>query len=153
MTWLHYTSTEITNIKTYFDQRNTISKPNGLWCSYNDEWMEWCTDNGFFTFDPNNHYLYEVKLKPDANILMIDSFVKYICLGNYKDPNKYLQNIANWNMLKDEYDGIAFLNYQKIKSDMLNLGTVDILILSLDVSSCCIWNPVYELVLINHIKN
>jgi hypothetical protein len=35
---------------------------------------------------------------------------------------------------------------------MLNLGTVDILILGLDVSSCWIWNPVYELVLLLVIK-
>jgi hypothetical protein len=156
MTWLHYTSTEITKIQTQFDQHRTLHKPDGLWCSYNDEWLKWCTHNCYYPFDPNNHYLYKVKLNKTANILIIDSFDKYMSFKCYKDPNvsKYFtQNISNWRMIKNDYDGIAFLNYDQINIDMYESGIKDKLILALDVNSCCIWNPVYELVLLKTINN
>lgn len=49
MRWLYYTSNKIEQIKTDFEQ-NWI-KPKGMWGSYNDEWINWCDENGFATFD------------------------------------------------------------------------------------------------------
>lgn len=151
MTWLHYTSTKIETIQTEFTQYIHMHKPNGLWCSYNNEWMEWCNDSGFYTFDLNNYYLYEAKINDNAKILTIDSYAKYIDNGldKYKiasfDGKKF-----DFNKLKVDYDGIAFLNYQQIKLDMYRHKVIDLLLCTLDVNSCCIWNPVYELNLLQH---
>lgn len=147
--WLHYTSTELKTIRTEIKQKNAIFKPNGLWCSLDDEWINWCNDAGFFTFDTNNYYLYEIAFNPDAKILTIDSFEKYMNLDRYKIIKAGMVHI-DWEKVKNDYDGVEFLNYQQIKSDMLNSKTIDILILSLDVSSCCIWNHVYKLNLVKY---
>jgi hypothetical protein len=151
MTWLHYTSVKIKYIKSDFDQQHYF-KPNGLWCSYGDEWLKWHESEKVFTFDPNNYYLYEIAFNPDAKILTIDSFKKYMNLDKYKNTINGM-DCLDWNKIKIDYDGVAFLNYQRIKMDMLNSKTIDILILSLDVSSCCIWNHVYKLNLVKHFVN
>lgn len=148
--WLHYTSKELQTIKTNFHQQNYTGKPNGLWCSYNDEWMEWCTEAGFFTFSPNKYYLYEIKLHTNAKILTIDSFKKYMSLDKYITIIDEETKI-DWNKVKDDYDGVAFLNYQQIKTDMYHSKIFDIMICILDISCCCIWNPVYDLQLLQHV--
>jgi len=148
MTWFHVTTNKIKYIKTNFDQSVNI-KPNGLWCSYKDEWIKWCKNEGFSTFDTDNYYLYELVFNPEAKILTIDSLEKYMSLEKYRVV-KHNLNIFDWNKIKIDYDGVAFLNYHKIKSDMLRTKKIDSLILSLDINSCCVWNHVYKLNFVKH---
>jgi hypothetical protein len=140
--WLHYTSNKIEVIKNIFNQFDYI-KPSGLWGSYNDEWLKWCHNNGIATFDTDNYYLYEIKLKQHANILIIDSFDTYLTLLGYG-------KMLDWNKVKNDYDGVAFLNYPQIKKDMFNKNLMDTMICALDINCCCIWNHVYDLILIEH---
>jgi hypothetical protein len=129
-----------------------VLQENQVGCggSYNDEWMEWCTGAGFFTFNAQNYYLYEIKLNTNAKILTIDSFDKYMSLDKYitiiEDETK-----IDWNKVKLDYDGVSFLNYQQIKKQMYNSKIFDIMLCVLDISCCCIWNPVYNLELLEHI--
>jgi hypothetical protein len=74
MTWYHYTSTKIKYIKTNFEQLEFTTKPNGLWCSYNDEWLKFCIREHFTLFNTNNYYLYEIEFNPDAKILHPGTF-------------------------------------------------------------------------------
>lgn len=131
MRWLHYTSNKIEEIKTDFKQN--WYKPKGIWGSYNDEWINWCNENGFATFDTSNYYLYEIKIKPEAKILIIDSLKRYLEVLGYGDK-------LDWNKVSKDYDGVIFLNYQEIKKDMYKSNLFDTLICTLDISCCCIWN-------------
>ena len=151
--WLHYTSIELKTIRTEITQNNAIVKPNGLWCSYNDEWLEWCSDSEFYTFNPDNYYLYEITIKPDAKILTIDSFDKYNKLEKYKNikGNDNYETVLDWKKIKNDFDGIEFLNYHQIKMDMFQSKIFDLTISTLDVSCCCIWNPVYSIELLDHV--
>lgn len=152
--WLHYTSTKLEKIKTDFIQQKFF-KPTGLWGSYNNEWMEWCTDSGFSTFDTNNYFLYEITLKDDARILTVDSFDKYMrSFEQYFIFDKELdRRWIDWDKVKIDYDGVAFLNYHQIKLDMFKARQLDVLICALDVSCCCLWNHVYDVKLLDHVIN
>lgn len=143
MTWLHYTDIELKSIKPKFKQEHF--KPRGLWCSYNTEWLDWCIDNGFSTFDTDNYYLYEIKINVSAKILKIDSYETYEKILGYGDK-------LNWEKVTKDYDGIEILNYQEIKSYMREKGIFDTFIYSLDCSCCCIWNPVFSFTQIKKIE-
>jgi hypothetical protein len=145
MVWLHYTSNKINSVKTDFVQAHPI-KPCGLWCSYGNEWFNWCKDNGFYTFDSDNYYLYEITLNSNIKLLTVSSFDEYTKILGYG------KNL-DWDKVKNDYDGVAFLNYQEIKKDMVKNNVFDTLIYSLDISCCCIWNPVYDIKCIDHITD
>jgi len=133
MKLLHYTSNKIEKLKKS-DKINHF-KPTGLWLSVNDEWSMWCEDNQFYTYDNSNYWLYEYSIDKSANIIILQNVNDV-----YNFTNKYYNNYRiNWNEVYKNYDGIGFLNYQKIKSK------IDVTIelswyYSIDINCYCIWN-------------
>lgn len=102
-------------------------KPNGLWLSIDDEWLRFCESNGFSTFDTSSYYVYEFEIKDWSNIYIIDSV---------ENPLLY-KNHVDWNDLSSRYDGIAFLEYNRVKRDLTGGG---LWFYGIDVSSICVWN-------------
>ncbi len=59
MTWYHYSSCEDIQLKNVKQIKNSAGKPCGFWLSYNDEWLNWCKDQEFYTFNRDSYYIYE----------------------------------------------------------------------------------------------
>jgi hypothetical protein len=131
--YLHYTSNKIDRYQTHYTQHPDTLKPIGMWGSWNTEWRDWCNENEFSTFDLNNYYTIQMKIKDFSKILVIDSLDTYLNLLGYC-------NKLNWKKVAKKYDGVVVKNYNKIKSDLHKTGLLDTFLYSLDVNCCCIWN-------------
>lgn len=89
-------------------------KPVGLWVSVDGDcgWREWC-ENERFNLESLKH-VSEVTLKPDANVLLIDSPEKLLAFNarfRREDDNLAIRNIA-WGKVKALYDGLIIAPYQ-----------------------------------------
>ena len=163
MTWLHYSNNPDLQItKHYNKQLLTSMKPNGFWLSYNDEWLEWCKDEGFWTFGPNEYYVYEFEFKPTAKILTIQSIddlrdfiINYNLLDlkkinelSEKDIYEKMLNgggVIDWRRVIAKYDIIAFINYASMKTALYRkIGEIPfplvVWFMTIDVSSACVFN-------------
>lgn len=167
MTWYHYSSNSL-NEKLYNvnKQKNMNGKPCGFWLSYNNEWLEWCKSQEFYTYNPDNYYRYEYSLDK-LNLYKISSIEELRAFQDkYAGQDKYTAKI-DWAKVATEYDGIIFLNYSKIKNDLTSNFSMEMLYSALncmdindmesqikmkksyfdymwftliDISCACIWN-------------
>jgi hypothetical protein len=143
MNFLHYTTNPISKLKsTSFTSSQFIGKPIGLWLSVGDDWLKWCENNGFYTFNKNNYHVYDFFIQDTSKLCVIysrdalfDFVKKYEC--EFVDTATGI----DWKRVYTDYDGIAFYNYFNIK---LSLPLKDIYRMTwfygIDVSSVCVWN-------------
>ena len=132
-------------------------KPNGLWFSYGNEWIEWCN-----TYCPQmirGNYLYNLEID-DTDILKIKSFedlkdlhdnygysmLKAMAERTNDTEAMFPENVlskktmVDWQKLTKDYKGIEFIDYHAIKVE----SVFDIIAYawfnSVDVSGGCIWD-------------
>jgi hypothetical protein len=137
MRLLHYSAKPFTfdpNL-TYQDERPRDHKPVGFWLSVPGEadWKDWCEGESF-NLEGLKH-VYEVTLKPDANVLVVDTLEKldaFHTLYALKDPFEY--RAVDWSVLKRIHDGIIIAPYQYERR--LTLGWY----YTWDCASGVIWN-------------
>lgn len=114
-------------------------KPRGLYLSVDDAWMKWCTEEDFF--HRLYQWVYEFEINVNANILKIQT------LKELKEfDTKYKKVISpkfymiDWELVKEQYSGIAFLNYQKIKRELIRNFFQFTWYFGLDVDCYVIWD-------------
>lgn len=125
--WYHYTDKPFQEAQREYNKDGC--KPDGLWLSYNDEWLKYCIEEGFHTDDDS--YCYEVTL--DGNFITIETVQQYIEFNT-----KYKPRYMGWSKVKAEYDGIKILNYKDIKGN-IPLIPDNTWFYGLDVSCACVW--------------
>lgn len=135
----HYSDRPVVLDRThrYHSSIRRFDKPLGFWVSVKGEydWPEFCDSEGF-----KHERLaveHEVRLAPQANILLIDSPGKMLSFsqeyGMQVFPSEK-RNSIEWERLYAEYDGIIIAPYQwQFRHSM-------IWYYSWDVASGCIWN-------------
>lgn len=171
--WKHFSNDKalkLTN-KYMVNRKMFVNKPNGFWLSYNDAWLEWCENAEFFTFGPEHYFVHYFNIDYERDkILTISTFdelinftEKYSCISkdltDSLDGINYVKWHIDWEKVAEQFNGIAFLNYNEIKSLIRRGLTRDILIerkmidintkfyeaiftwyLIIDCSSACIFN-------------
>lgn len=136
MVYKHWSNTPIVELYDVREQM-TVFKPQGLWLSYEDEWIEWCKEHGF---SMGTKYEYEVILTKEHGLYEITSL----------DDLKRLNNVyTSWDAVAKVYNGVLVKNYQKIRHQVLlgidwvskndQLGYM--WFLGLDINCACIWRP------------
>ena len=149
MTWYHLSKksiSEIYDVNCNRQSKTNKLKPSGFWLSKNSAWEEWINDNFESLSSWDYKYKYKVTFKKNINVLKISTFAdlenftqKYGI--EYEKTGEYFS--ADWKKICEEYDGIFFENYEKIRGYLWDNNLTDIYIwyLSLDVSSACIFRP------------
>ena len=87
-------------------------KPRGLWLSVqgDDDWRAWCEGENW-GLERMKHAV-EVTLKPDANILVIDTLKKLDAFNTlYGGDDLSCRSIA-WHKVKALHDGVIIAPYQ-----------------------------------------
>jgi hypothetical protein len=133
MKLLHYTSKPLSKLNDMKYLNRFGCKPNGFWLSIDDEWLQFCEANGFSTFASGEScYVYEFEIKDWSNIYIVDSIDNPLLYKNHVD----------WKDLSSRYDGIAFLEYTKVKQGLTEEGRCCecLWFYGIDVSSICVWN-------------
>lgn len=89
-------------------------KPHGLWLSVegDDDWKSWCEGENW-RLDGLTH-AYEVALKPDANVLVIDSLAKLDAFNTlYGTPEVYPRYPGiSWEKVMAMHDGLIIAPYR-----------------------------------------
>ena len=139
----HLSYNKIEKIKNS-EQKNTVFKPNGLWYSIGNKWVEWMEMEDFgkiccylYVIEPTE---YTTLNKPDKNkVLLIDTIDKVIQFSKkYKKQNNYEHVLINWKEVAKDFGGIefnpyfSFVDHKKLKNILWYT--------TLDVPSGCIWN-------------
>lgn len=121
--------------------RREYHKPVGFWVSEEsngDGWRDWCTSEDFGP----GELAYDVELRPDANIRLVDTIEKLDALtdefgiqDNYM-PSRYISKM-DWPRFVALYDGILIVPYFWER----RLADHSSWYYSRDCASGCIWNP------------
>jgi hypothetical protein len=111
-------------------------KPTGLWVSADDEWKQWCEAEGF-ALESLKH-VHEIILTEYAELMYIDTSEKLLEFHHkYTKKNPYDDDVIDWNVVTEEFDGILIAPYQW--KHRLN-GPASKWYYPWDVASGCIWN-------------
>jgi hypothetical protein len=124
MTWYHYSSDRNIRLKNVEHTKNIAGKPCGFWLSYNDEWLDWCKDQGFYTFNKDSYYRYEYSLK-DAHLYKLSSIYD---LYSFQDRYSLGQDFSiriDWKKVALEYDGLVINNFSQIRDSLMNGGSLE----------------------------
>jgi len=109
-------------------------KPNGLWYSINDEWLEWCFGNDLFDWIGDNRFELELDM---SKILVISSVDELTMFNNeFEDKESRFRNI-DWRLVAEKYSGIELINYYSYRMATVNRS---IWHYSIDVNGGCIWD-------------
>lgn len=151
---IHYSGMEIKKLEPeypYTLDRPILNKPFGLWISVEDypddeTWKTWCEAEQFRL--EGLKFQYMVKLKPDANVILLDTAERVAQFGiDHEDKNNpFLPKSAifgkpyisylDWLSIMKGSDGIIITPYQnqcRGKRDCVWYW-------GWDCSSGCIWN-------------
>jgi hypothetical protein len=134
----HFSDKEIQTIKDYSLPDKENMKPRGLWVSVDGEynWQEWCNDNDFD--DLTKKYHYQVNLKQDSGILLLnsnDAILDFTKRYSLAAPTSDFHAI-NWSAVTKEYSGILITPY----SWELRLDRRVSWYYPWDCASGCIWS-------------
>lgn len=160
--WTHISYSKIDNL---YDKKQRIMgiKPEGLWLSRNNEWLEWQSDSDYIANEDNYktftsyelsdrviYYEMDISglnlLKIDSREILIDLIKKSCWDGNNIDiqlPKEHIEIFMDWNKISTIYDGIMILNYHYLKNSILeDLSYIPRMswFLGVDINCCCIWN-------------
>lgn len=166
MSWYHYSSSESICLKNVEQNKNIAGKPCGFWLSHRDEWLKWCENQNFYTFNKDSYYMYEYSLT-DINLYKISSILDLYLFQDRYSLGENLSIRIDWKKVSLEYDGIIINNYSQIYADLKNKKSFENLYSSLkcknlnemetqikkkreyfdylwftffDISCACVWN-------------
>jgi hypothetical protein len=141
MVWYHHSKKEIIELQDK-DCKDVTSKtklkPRGFWLSYNNDWEDWERNNENLD---RYKFKYRITFKKSINVLKIDTLEDlYEFNEKYRIKDKLIKNILiiDWEKVCNDYDGIFFMNYEKIMKDEF---ISDTWFETLSVSSACIFRP------------
>lgn len=125
-------------------QQKVDYKPKGLWYAIGDAWKEFVRTD--MSSRPEAPYEYEVVLKKDHGMLMLNTVDKVINFNrmygttHIPDPRSKRGergetfDLIDWDQVADDFTGIELCPYfYEIRFDMIWYYTIDI-------ESGCIWN-------------
>jgi hypothetical protein len=163
MFWYHYSAKNNLRLDNLYDldcegHPSYPFKPSGLWLSLNDEWYELQTDIDDERFVKKLKYKYEVKIRPDANLLKITTLEE---LNTFNEKYKVtLEDVSNdkedyriyndkygvlfpcWEKVCEDYDGMICLNYDEIFGQIFKENPKRMPWWNwLDINCSCIWRP------------
>ena len=132
---LHYE--DIKKIK----QNKFNLKPAGLWLSKENEWLDFCLEEGFHYSKQDIIYKYNVQFNQNR-MCIINTIQKVKELNekyNFTFFNKKFY--INWDEMSKDYDGIIFDNYKEIRQIIIK-DSIDnnLWFLGIDVNCAVIWN-------------
>ncbi len=160
MQLIHYSNKKLKKVESRFDWIADPSydnfKPHGLWVSDKSSeycWEWWCRNEGFRLRDLRYKTL--IKLKDNANILILDSIEK---IRDFTDEfidekffYKYRNEQLNWQSVAKKYDGVIITPYQWDLRYELSWYY------AWDCASGCIWNAdaigSIEPIIVERLKN
>jgi hypothetical protein len=121
------------------EQEKDWSKPIGFWYGFGESWINLAKtemEGTDFAFQ-KNPYHYEVHLKPNAKILVLDTRQKVDDFIAQYGTIEYI----NWsNFVSTGYQGIEFPNYDDLDLRILKPKKY-FWLYSWDVNSGCVWDP------------
>lgn len=150
MSYYHYTNNPIKEWKNYIPQKGLQPKPQGLWLSYKNQWLNYCRQADACNFNTKNYYTYSVSGLNKLNICKITNYDELIeFTGPYRFKSQLGIKIDFLDMTHDGYydawDGIMVLNHKEIKQELKEKDEFDLFIYGLDIDSCCIWSNIDKL--------
>jgi hypothetical protein len=113
MKFLHYSAEpfQFDRDRKYDDKHGF--KPGGLWLSVegDDDWRSWCEGEQWGL--GGLKHVVEVTLKPDANVLVIDTPEKLEAFNaRFGGSDPYDLRSIKWGQVKALYDGMIIAPYQ-----------------------------------------
>lgn len=148
--WIHYSSTEIKELYETNPSEAKIFikiKPNCIYFAIDDQWLEWCKQEKFYT--GTNEFKYKITEMKDLKILDVsnieiletyldlDYFLKLSLsedIQKVKELSKFMGSY-NWKKIKDDgYDGIY------VSNEIINPKNIISEWKIYDVETLCIWN-------------
>jgi len=112
MRLLHYSS-ESFQFDSSREYVTADFKPSGLWLSVegDQDWRTWCEDEDF-GLDRLGHVV-EVTLKPNANVLLIDTQEKFdVFNAQFGRSDNFGYNNIKWKKVNSLHDGLIIAPYQ-----------------------------------------
>jgi hypothetical protein len=150
----HYSGEPIQRLRDHKGKQEVGDKPRGLWVSVEGEfgWKEWCEGEAF-RLDRFSH-VYNVKLKPDANIVTlrtptdIDNFTQEFMVTPKNRIMPYW--FLDWPRISQLHQGILIYPYQWER----RLHEKTMWYYGWDCASGCIWDntAIAELNLMESLK-
>ena len=132
----HYAAAPVT-IADRTPNQSTTGKPEGLWVSVGEEWLDWCRSEEFRT--ESDWYEHWVTVADDANLMQLSSkqdLDRFTAdYGVQIDP-RFLSRFIDWTRVASEYDGIIIAPYQYGR----RLTPHTHWYYGWDIASGCIWN-------------
>ena len=137
---IHMSKKEVSQLHSVTQETNGRHrfKPRGLWYGCGREWVDF-VEREFES--AKGEYVYDVALKPGANILRIsnekefEEFEEKYVADDVVGNTEMDMGSPDWGRVAEDYDGIEICPYlgSKRLASMWYYGW--------DVSSGCIWNP------------
>jgi hypothetical protein len=137
--FFHYSKKNIFELKDVPTSQvgKNIMKPNGFWISEEQAWKEWCNTSG--CFNVSDAYVFQVEMRDDANLYVVDSLKSLHSLQSaYYDPKLFS---IDWGRLAKDYAGIRFANYEEVKKELGDFPPEYTWFMMVDINSVCIWRP------------
>jgi len=140
--YIHYTGENITALdlgRTYTQaaEKLALHTPNGLWLSITgkNDWESYCLKNNHNLI--NLKYEFQVKLKSDAEILILhnmDAYEEFVNKYGYYYGQDTLDLVIRWEEIIDDHQGIAMPHILPKIYYMGNLNKI------WHCASACIWD-------------
>jgi hypothetical protein len=141
----------------YYNKQGTL-KPNGFWYSIGSKWLDFklkskWNNEGISKKGQEYHLkkpltMYKIKfynkkytaLPDDEKVLLVDTCDKLIKF-NKKYSKKKGISFIEWEKVSQDYAGIEFRNFNRIKKELKKRKIEIIWYWALDIDSGCIWRP------------
>ena len=155
----HLSQGVIPKLKNNYYNKQGILKPIGLWYSIGSRWLDFKLNenwnNNGIRKKGTEYYInkpltmYSIKFfnckyttTPNkAKVLLLDTQTK-LTKFNTKYSNKREGGyFIGWEKVSQDYAGIEFRNYSRIKKELENKNSFILWYSALDVDSGCVWNP------------
>ena len=119
ITYLHYSDHEVEFKQIDYKNNGLNLKPSGLWLSFDNQWEQWCREEGVEMTNLDNCNIYKVDID-ETKMCVIESLddLNEFC-NKYLESNPLcpLLKFISWKLVVNDYDGIIFRNYRKVKKD------------------------------------
>lgn len=128
-----------------FVSQETKDKPNGLWYSLGNEWIEFVIGESYYPFHPGTEneykYIYEIELnEEDIRKISDIKALERFSIANQAPPRKKISDPEgiDWNHVAESYYGIEISPYiiEARFSENKFLGWY----YTWDIASGCIWH-------------
>ncbi len=135
--YLHVSTKPVDKLYDVKNQDSVDGKSNGLWFAKGYEWRDFLYDDGNLKYY-DTLYIYRVKFDK-KNLFKVKSAKDVIFITEIFKAGKHS---VNWKEFAQEYDGILFNDYFKVKSEFKDkeLKELNKWFFTIDIDSGCIWN-------------